>query len=160
MISCGLEGRGGCWECSVHGNDGEPCMLQASWWSLHHGQCLTCSSWWGAGFLSWLPFVHSAARPLAAWGLLCSEAVLISRRLPPQQQCCLWSTPLSGSRNCNLLQYYIGLEWKNQWLLSLHPIVEVGSFHHNVLPWYNCTSWLGVKHQHTYSNAMLRLAPK
>ena len=72
-----------------------------------------------AGFLSWLPFVHSAARPLAAWGLLCSEAVLISRRLPHQQQSCLWSIPLSGSRNCNLLQSCTGLEWKSQWLLTV-----------------------------------------
>ena len=30
MISCGLEGYGGCWERSVRGDDGEPCMLQAS----------------------------------------------------------------------------------------------------------------------------------
>ena len=45
---------------------------------------------------------------------LCSEAVLRSHRLPPQQQSCLWSTPLSGSQNCNILQSYTDLEWKSQ----------------------------------------------
>ena len=58
--------------------------MASSLWSLQHRWRLTCSPWWGADFLSWLPFVYSAAWPLAVWGLLCSKAVLISRRLPHQ----------------------------------------------------------------------------